>query len=214
MPCPSAFARVPWRALLLLGVPLPVAAQPTPAPPARGAIELVVDLGWVRYDADVVRPDGGRFGLFFGRHLTPRLAWTFDITCTGGTPAGAGEMDSFTICTGSLGAQQELAVTRRMRPYVRASAGQAQLDWQAELDVFDIDERSGATLVAVGSRFALGQGGRFALRAEAAWMRHDLLAGPATHRAVALGITWRVAPTPAHTAPTRVRATLRSPAPR
>jgi len=187
-----------WRALiatLALIRTVPLAAQPTvppTVPPAeRGAIELAVDLGWVRYDSGVVRPDGGRFGLFFGQHVTPRLAWTFDITCTGGTPVGASETDSFTICTGSLGAQQEFAVMRRVRPYVRASAGQAQLDWQAELDVFDIDERSGATLVAVGSRFALGHRGRVALRAEAAWMRHDLLDGPGTHRAIALGITWR-----------------------
>lgn len=183
--------RLARRALLALAFPIPLAAQAITAPPERGAMELAADLGWVRYDADAVRPDGSRFGLFFGRHLTPRVAWTFDITCTGGTPAGAPESDSFTICTGSLGAQQEFAVSRRVRPYVRASAGQAQLDWQAELDVFDIDDRSGATLVAVGSRVALGRRGRFALRAEAAWMRHDLLAGPATHRAVALGITWR-----------------------
>jgi hypothetical protein len=187
----ECFLRRALITTLALILTAPLAAQPTFAPAERGAIELAADLGWVRYDAGVVRPDGGRLGLFFSRHLTPRLAWTFDITCTGGTPVGASEMDSFTICTGSLGAQQEFAVMRRVRPYVRGSAGQAQLDWQAELDLFDIDERSGATLVAVGSRIALGHRGRFALRAEAAWMRHDLLDGPATHRAIALGITWR-----------------------
>lgn len=180
----------------------PIAAQEPPAstapaprtfgPPERHTIELAADMGWTRYGSDVVRPDGGRFGFFFARHLTPRLAWTFDITCTGGTPAGAPADDSFTICTGSLGLQAEAMVTRRVRPYVRASAGQAQLDLLAELDVFDIDERGGATLAAIGSRFALGRTGRYGLRAEVAWARNDVLGGPATHRSIALGITGRL----------------------
>lgn len=175
-----------WFALL---APLPLHGQAATRP-ARGAIELAVDLGHTRFASAVARRDGSRLGLLFARHLSPRGAWTFDITCTGGIPAGQGEDESFTICTGSLGARFDVATMRRTRPYVRAAYGQAQLDALAELDVFDIDDRGGATTVALGGRGALAHGGRIGWRAELAFVRHDLLGGLATHRSLAVGVSW------------------------
>lgn len=181
--------RTSWFCLLL-GLAAPLRAQPAGAP-VRGEIELAIDLGHTRYASPTVRRDGGRLGLFFARHLTPRAAWTFDITCTGGTPAGASEDESFTLCTGSLGARLDVAVTRRVSPYLRVAHGQAQLDALAELDVYDIDARGGATTFAVGGRGAMGNSARMGWRVELAFVHHDLLGGPATHRSVALGVTWR-----------------------
>lgn len=193
MPIRSSWCRstvtgacLPW---ILLAVPPRLAGQAAIAP-ARGAIELAVDLGHTRFASSIVRPDGSRLGLLFARHLTPRTAWTFDITCTGGIPAGRGEDDAFTICTGSLGARVDVATTRSTRPYLRVAHGQAQLDALAHADVFDIDDRGGATTVAMGGRGALARRGRVGWRAELAFVRHDLLGGPATHRSLAVGVSW------------------------
>lgn len=169
----------------------PASAQAPLPPPARGALEFAIDIGHTRYATDVVRPDGMRLGLFLTRHFTPRIAGTFDITCTGGSPAGAPADESFTICTGAVGAQLEAGVSRRARPYLRAAYGQAQLDASAAEWQFDIDDRGGATTAAAGIRFPFGRSGRFAGRLEAAWVRHDLVGGPATHRSVALGVACR-----------------------
>lgn len=173
-----------------LALPTALVAQPTPAP-SRGTIELAADLGHTRFASANVRPDGSRLGLFFARHVGRRTAWTVDITCTGGIPAGSTEDDSFTICTGSLGVRLDVATTRRTRPYLRAAHGQAQLDAIAEPDVFNIDDRGGATTAAVGVRGAFAKAARAGWHIELAFVRHDLLGGPATHRSVGFGVTWR-----------------------
>jgi len=186
---------MPLLLLILAASPAVGASAQAPRhfePPARGAVQLGVDLGHTRFAVSGIRPDGTRFSMFLGAHLTPRVAWTFDITCLGGTPVGALEDQGFTICTGSLGGQLEVGVTSHVRPYLRAGLGQSQLDWQAELDVFDIDERGGATTAALGTRVTLGRTGRYALRAEIAWMRDDVLGVGATHRSIALGIAYRM----------------------
>jgi len=55
-------------------------------------------------------------------------------------------------------------------------------------------ERGGtyATTAALGTRVTLGRTGRYALRAEIAWMRDDVLGVGATHRSIALGIAYRM----------------------
>jgi hypothetical protein len=163
--------------------------------PRPGDVEVGIDLGASRFGVgQPAFPTGTRISLFLAHYLTRHLGWGLDIVCLGGSDpaATAGTGSGFTLCTGSVGALLAVPVSARVAPYLRVSVGQAQLDRDAQKNVFDIDKRSGAAQASIGSRIALGRTGRFAVRAEASWLRTGALEGWGTHRSGAVGVVYRV----------------------
>lgn len=163
--------------------------------PAPGASEVGIDLGASQFSGTNqmdIKPLGTRVSLFLTLPVTPSLAVGFDITCTNGMERFQSlgvEMD-FTICTGSLGGQLNIPGSERLWPYVRVSAGQAQLDRGAVAEEFDVDDRSLSVQAALGSRFFFRPGARVGMRAEVQWLRTDLAGGEIRNLSVGVGVTY------------------------
>jgi hypothetical protein len=178
--------------LLALGVLTPPAwAQESVR---KGDVEVGMDIGWTGFHSPLITPNGSRLSAYGGYFLTRGIELVADITCLGGDERAPTGSPTFTMCTGSLGGALHVPVRPNLVPYARLSVGQAQLDRGAQAGVFDIEDRSAALHVAVGSRIAFGKRRRVAVRVDALWTRNGLFDHWATHTSLALGVIYRIAP--------------------
>ena len=90
-----------------------------------------------------------------------------------------------------IGVSRLQTATAMPAPHFRSGTGQTQLDRQAAVGVYDIDDRSGFDEVAVGSRFYIGKTQRFAIRVDVARMRADLYGGTFKYTGYSVGVTHR-----------------------
>ena len=170
-------------------VPSPAGAQEEAA---GGAFEIGMDLGWTGFHSDLVKPNGSRISLYGAYFLTRRFALVADITCLGGSERAPADSLNFTLCTGSLSGSLDVPVSRNLVPYLRLGVGQAQLDRQARMGIYEIEDRSAALEAAVGSRIYFGARRRLSVRADAMWTRTGVFDAWATHPSVAIGIVYRI----------------------
>ncbi|MDH3427744.1 MAG: porin family protein [Gemmatimonadota bacterium] len=161
-------------------------ALPALAGPAEPGGEIGFDLGRLNFASEVSSDDATSFGLRGGYHFN-KLFLLEGQLASASADDFAGDATLNTLFVNGV---FNFNLRPRVRPYVMAGVGQANLEFK--LGGFKVDDTDVAYQVGAGSRFLIGNTQRMLARLEVTRMRETTFNESSNYTSVTTGLSWRL----------------------